>query len=181
MGEFFKGWRRKIGVLTLVMACVMMGAWVRSFGRMELIHICPGRSLVIIGSRNGSLCLMRSVYQTHEVAISKSITIFNSSLKRIGVGCSSEKSSDETNIKYWTKENWPVHDTVSQSYWTFGGFLFGTESHTTISDEHDELIAMAPYWSIVVPLTLISLWILLCNPRDSTPKKIAERNSEKVV
>ena len=181
MGDFFKPWRRKIGVVTLVMACVMMGGWVRSFGRMELIHICPGRSLFIIGSRNGSLCVMRSVYQTHEVAISKSITIFNSSLKRIGVGCSSEKSSNETNIKYWTNADGTVPDTVSQSYWTFGGFVFGTESHTTILDERDELIAMAPYWSILVPLTLISLWLLLSKPRNSIPKKIAERNSEKVV
>ena len=180
MGDFFKPWRRKIGVVTLVMACVMMGGWVRSFGRMELIHICPGRSLFIIGSRNGSLCVMRSVYQTHEVAISKSITIFNSSLKRIGVGCSSEKSSNETNIRYWTNAR-IVPDTVSQSYWTFGDFAFGTESHTTILDEHDELIAIAPYWSIVVPMTLISLWLLLSKPCNLTPKKVAELNPEKVV
>ena len=30
MGEFFKGWRRKIGVMTLVAALAAMGLWLRS-------------------------------------------------------------------------------------------------------------------------------------------------------
>jgi len=29
MGEFFKGWRRKIGVVTLVLACVFAVDWMR--------------------------------------------------------------------------------------------------------------------------------------------------------
>jgi len=29
MGEFFKSWRQKAGCVTLVMACVLMAAWVR--------------------------------------------------------------------------------------------------------------------------------------------------------
>jgi len=31
MGDFFKGWRRKAGCVTLVMACTFAAAWVRSF------------------------------------------------------------------------------------------------------------------------------------------------------
>jgi hypothetical protein len=30
MREFFKGWRRKVGCVTLAMACVFMAGWVRS-------------------------------------------------------------------------------------------------------------------------------------------------------
>jgi hypothetical protein len=30
MGEFFKGWRRQLGLRTLVVACVFMAGWVRS-------------------------------------------------------------------------------------------------------------------------------------------------------
>jgi len=30
MGEFFKGLRRRIGIVTLLMACVFMGGWIRS-------------------------------------------------------------------------------------------------------------------------------------------------------
>ena len=31
MRDFFHGWRRKMGVVTLMMACVFMGGWFRSF------------------------------------------------------------------------------------------------------------------------------------------------------
>jgi hypothetical protein len=30
MREFFRGWRRKAGCVALVMACALMGAWIRS-------------------------------------------------------------------------------------------------------------------------------------------------------
>jgi hypothetical protein len=30
MGQFFKGWRRKVGAVTLLTACMFMGAWFRS-------------------------------------------------------------------------------------------------------------------------------------------------------
>lgn len=30
MREFFKPWRRKLGVLVLVLACVLMAGWARS-------------------------------------------------------------------------------------------------------------------------------------------------------
>ncbi len=30
MREFFRGWRRKVGCVTLVMACGLMGLWIRS-------------------------------------------------------------------------------------------------------------------------------------------------------
>jgi hypothetical protein len=29
MGEFFRGWRRKVGVVTLMVACMFMAMWVR--------------------------------------------------------------------------------------------------------------------------------------------------------
>jgi len=35
MGEFFKGWRRKIGVVSLVVACVFAAGWVRSYQRFD--------------------------------------------------------------------------------------------------------------------------------------------------
>ena len=42
-------------------------------------------------------------------------------------------------------------------------------------------IIMIQYGSITVPLTLISLWLLLSKPRKSTPKKITEPIPEKVA
>ena len=31
MGDFFKGWKRKIGVMTLLMGLVFAAGWVRSY------------------------------------------------------------------------------------------------------------------------------------------------------
>ena len=39
MGDFFKPWRRKIGVVTLVFACLVAGGWVRSLTVREVISI----------------------------------------------------------------------------------------------------------------------------------------------
>jgi hypothetical protein len=38
MGEFFLGWRRKIGVATLAIACLLMSVWVRSIRRVDVLH-----------------------------------------------------------------------------------------------------------------------------------------------
>ena len=35
MGDFFKPWRRKIGVVTLLMACVFAAGWVKSFSTVD--------------------------------------------------------------------------------------------------------------------------------------------------
>ncbi len=39
MREFFNGWRRKVGVATLLMACVLMGFWSLS---------CDGENIVTV-------------------------------------------------------------------------------------------------------------------------------------
>ena len=39
MLEFFHGWRRKAGVASLVMACVVMGMWLRSCAVSDLFRV----------------------------------------------------------------------------------------------------------------------------------------------
>jgi len=39
MKEFFQGWRRKAGVVTLVMALALMAAWIRSGAAGDAIHV----------------------------------------------------------------------------------------------------------------------------------------------
>ena len=42
MGDFFYGWRRKTGCISLVLACVFLGAWVRSYSVTDAIIIGSG-------------------------------------------------------------------------------------------------------------------------------------------
>ena len=39
MGEFFKGWRRKTGCVTLVMACVLAVMWIRNTVASDLFLV----------------------------------------------------------------------------------------------------------------------------------------------
>lgn len=40
MQEFFRGWRQKTGILTLILACVFLTAWVRSLILIDRIVVC---------------------------------------------------------------------------------------------------------------------------------------------
>jgi hypothetical protein len=103
MLEFFKGWRRKFGVLTLLMACVFAAGWVRSLIVADRINFFGAQMLSWHGE------IMRCV----------------AVLVRTQIGSQTVTSAQETPI------------------WTI------------------------PYWSIVIPLTLLSAWLLLSNPKRS--------------
>ena len=51
MGDYFKPWRRKFGVLTLVIACALMAGWVRSQSILDLVFI--RNSLIIVSGDSG--------------------------------------------------------------------------------------------------------------------------------
>jgi hypothetical protein len=57
MGDYFKPWRRKIGVVTLVVACVFMAGWIRSFNFADAIQLdsvcfCSGEgNLYVMGPK----------------------------------------------------------------------------------------------------------------------------------
>ena len=56
MREFFRGWRRKSGVLTLLMALVFMAGWVRGFTTADQIEFYPGATTFHTWfSENGNL------------------------------------------------------------------------------------------------------------------------------
>ena len=155
MGGFFHGWSRKMGILTLMIALAFMGAWVRSFGRQETFHVCPGRSIFCVWSTDGNFGLSRSSYEAHAIAVSKSINIFNSTLKRFNIGWSTDNLSDLRNQgEYWTGAD-------SERHWRLGGFCAGSASHSTRSDEHEVLHLQVPHWFILAPLSLLSAYLLL--------------------
>jgi hypothetical protein len=55
MRDFFHGWRRKVGCLTLVMACVLMGGWFRSRLVQDELRISVCYANLIFNSCNGTL------------------------------------------------------------------------------------------------------------------------------
>ena len=100
MSEVFRGWRWKIGVVTLVMACGFMAEWVRSYSGLDLIAVGPRE----IKSLDGAVRF--SFYDPAQYRMT-------------------------------------------------------------------ELLAI-PYWSIVIPLTALSAFLLLSMPRQSTTTKTTD-------
>src|SRR4051812_44068427 len=55
MRELFKGWRRKFGVVTLVVACVFTAGWVRSLTNGNSLFLLALGKRHIVASERGAL------------------------------------------------------------------------------------------------------------------------------
>ena len=55
MFTFFHGWRRKAGVLTLLLACVVMGGWVRSLAITDYLRFIDRTESYCLDSTSGML------------------------------------------------------------------------------------------------------------------------------
>jgi len=155
MGDYFKPWRRKIGVVTLVMACVFAAGWVRSLTFVEAVDWQIYQSGVILGSIDS----------------------------HFGLFVVEDGKSNRFSYPEWgTVEFRTVEELVSEGgtpVWHWQRFGFHVAA---IFDRYSVYgLILAPYWSIVIPLTLLSAYLLLSKPRVVKPKAIAEPISETVA
>jgi hypothetical protein len=155
MREFFKPLRRKFGVLTLVIACVFMALWVRSCSVEDRIYF-PKR------------------VEDFWVANAHAIISYNHSLAWLSEGCDAvqigwhwPKLRSKSKVEVVRLDEKYAAQIEEVSFFGFGqereslGFYFGIRT-------------FVPYWSIVLPLTLLSAILLLSKPRKSIQIKITE-------
>lgn len=112
---------------------------------------------------DGDLGLSCYSYLSHDVAVSKSLALFKSPLKRINVGWLSVKITNEKEIVPWIGAD-------SEWHWKWGGFSLGTASHETLSDENELAYLIVPYWCMVWPMTLMSAFLRLKPTRPPKAK-----------
>ena len=157
MGEFFEGWRRKIGVVMLLMALVFVGGWVRSL-TIQDSFLChrDDHSGFFVNSNQGCLSWNR-IHELQPEQLRFADRYFT------GDAASFDRFLNN-------EVNW---------HWKTCGFEFGetTQHNSRVRSE----FGVVPYWSIVIPLTLLSAWLLLIKPRSSHRKKITEPIPEKVA
>jgi hypothetical protein len=145
MKEFFYGWRRKTGVVTLAMACGLTSAWLRSVAYQDTFTISsPGDSQ----------------------------TLLVSSTQQLIIAMVSGASASST--PFWMSRNIESGDgwllTAADNlriYIGFHGqsFRFGTTVTAWASKAVSLTTLHFPYWSLVIPLTLISAYLILWMPR----------------
>jgi hypothetical protein len=140
MHTFFHGWRRKAGVITLVVTLLLMGGWLRSFAICDLI-------------------LMRS-HENH-------IEVFGSDSGSL-VYWSREDDGPAPNV-YMTQKSGlsSPDDTTKQRYWNWGPFHVG--SGEIVQTRAPVAFVIIPYWSVTTPLTFVSAYLLLVPSRKRPP------------
>jgi hypothetical protein len=139
VGDYFTPWRRKFGVLTLVMACVFAAGWVRSISIEDQIQIKPPdrwhRFLHVFESSHSVISWVALDMQFGEIQ-----------WQSAPVG-----ADRETMLLEWFPQYAERREKKYVKNWE------------------------VPYWSIVIPLTLLSAWLLLIDPRkraNSPPQNI---------
>ena len=156
MREFFRGWRRKIGLLTLVMACVVMVEWIRSMTNSTQFSIRTEKH-ACVGIKSANQVFSLFYWRFNDLSMKW------------------DAQEDIEFVVYPFAEqpgmkNWP--DGIFR--WRIGDFGWQASS---IGPNHRMVQFIAPNWSIVIPLTLISALLLLSKPRhrksQSPPNSIS--------
>lgn len=149
MPTYFTPLRRKIGVVTLVMALVFTVGWIRSLGGEEhfCCHFGKGTYWNFM-SDNGSIR-----WTMADASSESKLVPFHAGWFR--------KPYDQV-----TTVIAGIEEMINPNPWEREWCGFG------VYETSSPLLVKAwkfPYWSIVIPLTLLSAWLLLSKPRAKKP------------
>lgn len=148
MKEFLHGWRRKIGTVTLLMALAFTGAWLRGHRLTDVYS--PGGTRTIIDSWTSS----RDGIEWLRLKRPQPMTPNRSGWRTHAAGTTG--SSVAGFIR--------SHEQTIDWRWGWLGFNFG-ESHASKPLAVRMQFLTIPYWSLVLPLTLLSAYLILLPPR----------------
>jgi len=171
MGEFFRGWKRKTGCVTLVMALAFTGGWLRSLRHQDTFGLIVGDETVVSLLSDygeiGSMC----VWEIGDAGYASPSVTPPMNLRERVFWETEIIDAKMASTEYLTFD---LSERLLASEWTYhwNGFRFGATKSGP--DVFGVAALTAPYWSIVIPLTLLSAYLLLSNPRKSNQKKITE-------
>ena len=152
MRDFLHGWRRKAGCVTLVIACVLCGMWVRSLGVSDFVEFNGRPWRYCVHSVIGNIRLIRTTPFT-EYPFFDFIT---------------EEARNEfhvTILDNGTMELAPSRGVTFEWQFDWRGFHLsdGTFDRNSVPFRIQECVI--PYWYLTIPLTLLSAYLILWKPR----------------
>jgi len=168
MREFFNGWRRKVGVVTLVLACVLVGEWARSYRREDALRLGDGNEtsfIVFRATQNGITC-------ERYVAVRGVIFHYSPGWYHYTIQNGFRFGGDEGIVPEGSAPSFGG-TLVERDIWKWEccGFEIqerGFEFGESIEQDKYRLIKWTlPWWSIVLPLTLLSAFLLIAKPRKA--------------
>ena len=148
MREFCRGWRRKVGLVTLAMVMLLMAGWMRSVVVWNRISVCSGQYTIHqFSSSGGRLGWER---RENDVYSNLPLVFFDSDVNSSDLFAYEKHPSD--NYFEWQFDS--------------GGFVC-----CKVTDDEGFVpftLVIMPYWSLVLPLTLLSAWLILGKTRKAT-------------
>lgn len=150
MRELVRGWKRKLGVLMLVLACLVMCAWMRSFFIADVIeYTTSSHSQDEYQSVGGVLAWWT------DINFDESATPFEADPPvRWNGGVSTTNFFSNHYQLDEMKMDWSIN-------WPCIGI---GKSPAAVVGNGSRHLRIVPYWSIVLPLTLASAWLILSRP-----------------
>jgi hypothetical protein len=156
MRDFFRGWKRKIGVVTLLIAALFMALWVRSYSvEDEFFYLDEDAKLdnfLHITPRGFSWMRREDRYAF------------------TGLGWNRYPSQVPETSDPYEEEVFTDRTLISRRQWN--GFYFSERvDDGEMGDQSREWLRIIPHWSITIPLTLISAWLLLLKPKPAKDRQ----------
>lgn len=163
MREFFHGWRRKVGVAVLVIAGAIFGAWMRSRHHVDYVEIQTPITNCLLLSGNERLLVAPGKYRVRKKEIDD---------QEVTLGFYPVDSLERNSVHIaWDSRPVPMvqvtaafQPTPRPTYRVMLDWLIG---------DGERRRAMLPYWALLLPITLLSAYLLLWKPqtRESEPVK----------
>lgn len=151
MAESFRGWKRKVGVAVLTMACVMTSVWIRSM----FIIDCWEYSSEQYTCHSWVSGRQQFHWRRFE-SLNPDILVG----PYVGGWMTAPASR-------WIAFDNPNWDRFSDCAWRWGGAGFDVGEVRDVGINQRLYFWAVPYWSVVLPLTLISAWLLLSKQRQA--------------
>ena len=139
IAETTRGWRRRFGYVTLVMACLFIAGWVRSQRYQDSVHLPTSHVSRGFVSHNGRLMMFSSWFADGRPLFLRSFA--------------------------WRTKQPPDEIGEPESIWEQLGFAH-SRGNAYFGEEIEDWTI--PYWLIVFPLTLLSTYLMLGKPPKPT-------------
>lgn len=163
MREFFKGWRRKIGIFLLVIAVVLLVAWVRSYGLRDFYGFPKSSPEVryVLESSLGRLILRR--YEQKFDPFGEFFTGYSwySRSHLESEKTFPDRDIGETYETVWERQVYGFHMGSAEQFYIASPFA----GDGTIVITNQMSYWSVPFWWLVLPLTLTSGWLIIWKRR----------------
>lgn len=152
MFDSLRKWRRIVGGLVLILACITAVGWVRGFLILDMVDLGSREGYLRIQSSCCGLMLFRNLGDpTRKYGDS-----FEWHSHRLGAA-----DGPQNSVAFYLGEDWQ-----RELLWHRSWAGFHTGKCIWRSDLRVMTMTVIPYWSIVGPLVLLSGWLLLLKPGD---------------